>query len=99
MCIRRRSHFCLDHPVLCGMLVGFAAIGVCGVAMAVKKKGKKLGRAAGQAGSACVESVKEMAASAMEDGLQKVDGLMQKVQEKQQATKHARPAPTQEEDA
>ncbi len=98
MCIRRRSHFCLDHPVLCGMLVGFAAIGVCGVAMAVKKKGKKLGRAAGQAGSACVESVREMAANAMEDGIQKVDGLVQKVQGKQSSTRRTRQAPAQEED-
>lgn len=66
----------IAHPVICGMVAGFAVIGVWGVVMAIKNNGEKLKKAAEDVGCACVEGVKQTAESAMESGIQMVNNMM-----------------------
>ena len=66
---KKKSAACtvLEHPVLCGAVIGFAVIGVCGVVMAIKKKKKRLARAAKNMGCECMESVCDMTEEAMDN--------------------------------
>ena len=57
------------HPILCGMIVGFAVIGICGMVMAMKKKAKRLGKAAKQIGCDCMNSIEEATENMMESGM------------------------------
>ena len=66
----------LTHPVICGMVAGFAVIGIWGVVTAVKSNGQKLKKAAEDVGCACVEGVKEAATGAMESGIQMMSNMM-----------------------
>lgn len=66
----------LSHPVICGMVAGFAVIGVFGVVMAMKTKADKLKKAAEDVGCACVEGVKEAAENVMESGINMVNNMM-----------------------
>ena len=74
MCGKKKNESCLSlsHPVVCGAIVGFAVIGICGVVMAVKKKKKRLARAAKRLGESCVENVCDMT----EDALENMEHLM-----------------------
>ena len=73
---KKGASLLLCHPVLTGMVMGFAVIGAFGVVMAVKSKGQKLKKAAEDVGTACVEGVKEAAENAMESGLNMVNNMM-----------------------
>lgn len=66
----------IAHPVICGMVAGFAVIGVFGVVMAMKSKADKLKKAAEDIGCACVEGVKEAAEGVMESGINMVNNMM-----------------------
>lgn len=66
----------IAHPVICGMVAGFAVIGVFGVVMAMRTKADKLKKAAEDVGCACVEGVKEVAENAMESGINMVNNMM-----------------------
>lgn len=66
----------IAHPVLCGMVVGFAVIGAFGVVTAMKSKADKLKKAAEDVGCACVEGVKQTAEDVMESGIQMVNNMM-----------------------
>lgn len=79
MCGRKKCSPIVEHPVLCGMVVGFAAIGVCGVVMAMKQQGAKWKKTAAEVGTACMDNVKKTAANAVESGMQAVDGLLRKM--------------------
>ncbi len=77
---RKKCHSCLvEHPILTAMTVGLAVIGAAGVVMAAKKKAGRVMAAAKQAGCACVQNVKEAAENAMESGIDKMQGLMNKL--------------------
>ncbi len=58
----------ISHPLLCGMIAGFAIIGVAGVVMAVKRKAHRLGQAAKRMGCDCVDSVREATEDMLDDG-------------------------------
>ncbi|MBR7146776.1 MAG: hypothetical protein IKD11_03535 [Oscillospiraceae bacterium] len=73
---KKCSSLILCHPVICGMVAGFAVIGVWGVVMAVKNKGDKLKKAAEDVGCACVEGVKNAAEGMMESGINMVNNMM-----------------------
>ena len=66
----------IAHPVFCGMVAGFAVIGVFGVVMAMKTKAEKLKKAAEDIGCACVEGVKQTAEGVVESGIQMVNNMM-----------------------
>jgi hypothetical protein len=68
MCGKKKSESCsvLSHPVVCGAIIGLAVIGACGVVMAIKKKKKRLSRAAKGMGCECVENVCDMTEEAMD---------------------------------
>lgn len=75
MCGNKKKCECgaiFSHPVICGAIVGFAVIGICGVVMAVKKKKKRLARAAKRMGCDCVENVCDMT----EDAIDNMEHLM-----------------------
>lgn len=55
------------HPVVCGAVAGLAVIGLFGVIMAVKKKGRTLGRSAKQFGCSCLDSIEEKAEDLMQE--------------------------------
>ncbi len=77
MCGKKKcTPFYLQHPLLCGMIAGFAVIGMCGVLKAVKSKAKRLGNTAKQLGCDCMESVKEKAEELVEGGMNKFEGMM-----------------------
>lgn len=77
---KKKCHSCLvEHPILTAMTVGFAIIGVSGVVMAAKKKAGRVMQAAKQAGCACVQNVKTAAENAMESGIDKMQGLINKM--------------------
>lgn len=68
------------HPILLGMTLAFAAVGVAGVVMAMRKKGNKLKQAAAEAGCACMDEVRGMTETALENGVQMMDRARQKMQ-------------------
>ena len=68
------------HPILLGMTLAFAAVGVAGVVMAMRKKGNKLKQAAAEAGCACMDEVRGMTENALENGVQMMDRARQKMQ-------------------
>lgn len=79
MCGKKKcTPYYMSHPILCGMIAGFAVIGVCGVVMAVKNKAKRLGKAAKKLGCECMESVKETTEDLIEDGMEAVDNMMER---------------------
>ena len=69
MCCKKKNEPCgfFAHPVLCGAIIGFAAIGVCGVVMAIKRKKKRMAKAAKRMGCDCVESVCDMTEDAIDE--------------------------------
>lgn len=68
------------HPILFGMTLAFAAVGVAGVVMAMRRKGNKLKQAAAEAGCACMDEVRGMTETALEGGVQMMDRARQKMQ-------------------
>ena len=75
MCKKKKSGIYM-HPVLTVMVVGFAVIGVCGVASAVKKKACALKEVAKTIGCECVHSVSEKAEEMMQSGMQAAERMM-----------------------
>ena len=69
MCGKKKCEPCsiIPHPVICGVVVGFAVLGICGVVMAIKKKKKGLARAAKKMGCECVDSVCDMTEDAIDE--------------------------------
>ena len=58
MMMKKKCEPCyMAHPLVCGAVAGLAVIGLVGVALAVKKKGKCWGRSAKQFGCECVDSI------------------------------------------
>ncbi len=55
------------HPIVCGAVAGLAVIGLLGVVMAVKKKGRTLGKSAKQFGCSCIDSIEEKAEDLMQE--------------------------------
>ena len=58
----------MAHPLVCGAIAVLAVMGAVGVVMAMKKKAKRLGRAAKRLGCECVDGIKQAAEDMMECG-------------------------------
>lgn len=73
-CKKKKSGVCV-HPVLAVTLLGFAAVGMLGVACAVKKKAGAMKKAAKKLGCACVDSACEKTEDALAEGIAAAEKL------------------------
>ena len=69
----------MSHPLLCGMIAGFAIIGVAGVAMAIKSKAHRLATAAKQMGCNCMDQVKETAENMLDNGTEAMEDMIDRM--------------------
>lgn len=62
------------HPCLCAGMVALAVIGAAGIAVAVKKKGKKLVGALAQGAQCCMDGAQSVCREVMQKAEQKMGG-------------------------
>jgi hypothetical protein len=70
MLMKKKCEPCyVVHPVICGAVAGLAVIGLVGVALAIRRKGKCWGRTAKDFGNACIDSIEEKAEDLMQKSM------------------------------
>ncbi len=77
-CKKKYTPVYVAHPFLCATATALCVIGTVGVAMAVKKKAKKIAAVAETVGCACVQNVKEAAESMMDSGMDMMTKMLPK---------------------